>query len=200
MFVGVVYAAAIWLARRANAAIPVRIAIFFYALVFVFFYLPLTQDYVNLPVDFLKTLPPWAHLLRDHRASNLYMNDIVLQIVPWSQQVRDAWRSLHVPLVTSACMLPAVLYATDLLAERVTYKRFVTAAVVWAVLLFGGHPETAAHTFFIAVLYALWIGLVERKTQNAERRTQNVLNSSFFALRSAFIVPRSTYRFFVAFS
>ncbi|PYQ31592.1 MAG: hypothetical protein DMF56_00320 [Acidobacteria bacterium] len=285
MFVGVVYAAAIWLARRANAAIPVRIAIFFYALVFVFFYLPLTQDYVNLPVDFLKTLPPWAHLLRDHRASNLYMNDIVLQIVPWAQQVRDAWRSLHVPLwnelsaagypllgnpqtsalsplrllalpldlghamtaeaamklliaftftflfcrrrgyselastigavafglssfiivwlhfplVTSACMLPAVLYATDLLAERVTYKRFVTAAVVWAVLLFGGHPETAAHTFFIAVLYALWIGLVERKTQNAERRTQNVLNSSFFALRSAFIVPRSTYRFFAAF-
>src|SRR5204863_8934298 len=98
MFVGVVYAAAIWLARRANAAIPVRIAIFFYALVFVFFYLPLTQDYVNLPVDLVKTLPPWAHLLRDHRASNLYLNDIVLQIVPWAQQVRDAWRSLHVPV------------------------------------------------------------------------------------------------------
>jgi hypothetical protein len=262
-----VYAAAIWFVnrsaeRRTQSAdevlpsalrpppsIPWRVAIFFYALVFVFLYLPLTQDYVNLPVDFLKTLPPWAHLVRNHHASNLYMNDIVLQIVPWAQQVREAWRSLHVPLwnqlsaagypllgnpqtsalsplrllalplslghamtaeaamklliaftftflfcrrrgyselastvgavafglssfiivwlhfplVTSACMLPAVLYATDLLAEQVTYKRFVTAAVVWAVLLFGGHPETAAHTFFIALLYALWIALVERR-------------------------------------
>ena len=261
------YAAAIWFVnrsaeRRTQSAdevlpsalrpppsIPWRVAIFFYALVFVFLYLPLTQDYVNLPVDFLKTLPPWAHLVRNHHASNLYMNDIVLQIVPWAQQVREAWRSLHVPLwnqlsaagypllgnpqtsalsplrllalplslghamtaeaamklliaftftflfcrrrgyselastvgavafglssfiivwlhfplVTSACMLPAVLYATDLLAEQVTYKRFVTAAVVWAVLLFGGHPETAAHTFFIALLYALWIALVERR-------------------------------------
>lgn len=249
IFVAVVYAAAVWLARRANVDIPIRVAIFFYALVFVFLYLPLTQDYVNLPVDFLKTLPPWAHLVRNHHASNLYMNDIVLQIVPWAQQVRDAWRSfnvplwnhlsaagypllgnpqtsalsplrllalplslahamtaeaamklliaftftflfcrrrgyselasaigavafglssfiivwLHFPLVTSACMLPAVLYATDLLAEQVTYKRFVTAAVVWAVLLFGGHPETAAHTFFIALLYALWIALMERR-------------------------------------
>jgi hypothetical protein len=242
IFVAVVYAAAVWLARRANVEIPLRIAIFFYALVFVFLYLPLTQDYVNLPVDFLSTLPPWAHMTRFHGSANLFMNDIVLQIVPWANQVRESWRSLtpplwnnlsgagypllgnpqtsalsplrilalplslghamtaeaamkilialtftylfcrrrgyselantigavafgfstflivwlHFPLVTSACMLPAVLYAVDLLAERVTYRRFVFAAVVWAVMLFGGHPETAAHTFFLAGLYAIW--------------------------------------------
>jgi hypothetical protein len=268
IFVAIVYAIAIWFANRsAEPSIPWRIASFFYALVFVFLYLPLTQDYVNLPVDFLKTLPPWAHLVRNHHASNLYMNDIVLQIVPWAQQVRDAWRSLHVPLwnqlsaagypllgnpqtsalsplrllalplslghamtaeaamklliaftftflfcrrrgyselastigavafglssfiivwlhfplVTSACMLPAVLYATDLLAEQVTYKRFVTAAVVWAVLLFGGHPETAAHTFFIALLYALWIAL-------AERRNARFLIAFFGALAVAALI------------
>ena len=98
IFVAVVYAAAVWLARRANVEIPIRIAIFFYAIVFVFLYLPLTQDYVNLPVDFLSTLPPWAHLTRFHGSANLFMNDIVLQIVPWANQVREAWRSFEPPL------------------------------------------------------------------------------------------------------
>jgi hypothetical protein len=248
IFVAVVYAAAVWLARRAKVDLPLRVALFFYALVFVFFFLPLTQDYVNLPVDFLRTLPPWAHLVRDHRPSNGMMNDIVLQIVPWANQVRESWRSFHVPLwnhlsaagypllgnpqtsafspvrilalplslghamtaeaamkvlialtftylfcrrrgyselastigavsfgfsaftiiwlhfplVTSACLLPAVLYVVDLLAERVTYRRFVAAAVVWACVLFGGHPETAAHTAFFAGLYLAWVLFVER--------------------------------------
>ena len=279
LFVGVVYAAAVWFARRASQmadrrsqiaeetdqlppsairrlpSIPIRVAVFFYAIVFVFLYLPLTQDYVNLPVDFLKTLPPWAHIVRDHHSSNGMMNDTVLQIVPWANQVREAWRSLtpplwndlsasgypllanpqssalsplrilalplslahamtaeaamkilaaltftylfcrrrgyselastigavafgfstfiivwlHFPLITSACLLPAVLYMVDLLAEKITYKRFVAAAVVWAALLFGGHPETAAHTFFLALLYALWIAFVERSTVNVKR-------------------------------
>ncbi|HEX2122760.1 MAG TPA: YfhO family protein [Thermoanaerobaculia bacterium] len=249
LFVGVVYAAAVWLARRAKADLPIRVAVFFYALVFVFFYLPLTQDYVNIPVDFLKTLPPWAHIERNHDSSNGMMNDIVLQIVPWAHQVREAWRSfepplwnhlsgagypllanpqtsalsplrilalplslghamtaegamkvlialtftflfcrrrgysemastigavafgfstfvvvwLHFPLITTACLVPAVLYFLDLLAERITYKRFVAGAVVWTAMLFGGHPETASHTFFLAALYVLWIILVERR-------------------------------------
>jgi hypothetical protein len=69
---------------------------------------------------------------------------------------------LHFPLITTACFVPAVFYLIDLLAERFTYPRFVAAAAVWAVMLFGGHPETASHTFFIAFLYVLWIVAVER--------------------------------------
>jgi hypothetical protein len=255
MFVAAVYAAAVWLARRAKVAIPIRVAVFFYAIVLLFFFKPLTQDYVNLPVDFLKTLPPWAHMVRDHHPSNGFMNDIVLQIVPWAHQVREAWRSLtpplwnhlsgagypllanpqssafsplrilalplalghamtaeaamkvlialtftflfcrrrgyselastigavafgfstfiivwlHFPLVTAACLLPAVLYMVDLLAEKITYARFVAAAILWTALLFGGHPETAAHAAFLAALYALWIAFVERSTPNVKR-------------------------------
>jgi len=176
------------------------------------------------------------------------MNDIVLQIVPWAHQVREAWRSLHpplwndmaacgypllgsgqssalsplrllglplslahaitfeaaakilvaltftflwcrkrgyselasaagatafgfsafiivwlhFPLITTACFVPAVFYLIDLLVERPTRARFSAAAVVWAVMLFGGHPETASHTFFVALLYVLWIVFVER--------------------------------------
>jgi hypothetical protein len=248
LYVGAVYAAAVWLARRRGIDLPIRVAVFFYLLVFVFLYLPMTQDYVNLPVDFLKTLPPWAHLTRDHRALNRDINDVVLQIVPWAHQVRESWKAfepplwnnfsaagypllassqasalsplriitlplslghamtaeaamkilialtftflycrrrgysqlastfgavsfgfstflvvwLHFPLATSACLAPAVLYMIDLLAERRTHARFVAAALVWTFMLFGGHPETASHTFFLALLYALWLIFVER--------------------------------------
>ena len=242
-YVGAVYAAAVWLARRCRIDIPKRIAALFYALVFVFLYLPLTQDYVNVPVDFLKSLPPWAYLTDDHKVGNSQLNDLTLQLVPWAHQVRESWKSLtpplwnhlsasgypllanaqssalsplriltlplslghamtaeggmkilvaltftflfcrrrgysvlastigavafgfstfiivwlHFPLVTAACLLPAVLYAIDLLAERRTFGRFVLAALVWVVMLFGGHPETAAHAFFLALLYVAWI-------------------------------------------
>ena len=248
LYVAAIYAAAVWLARRRGIDIPVRVAVFFYALVLVFLYLPMTQDYVHLPVDFLKTLPPWSHVTRDHTALNRDINDIVLQIVPWAHQVRESWKAfepplwnnfsaagypllasgqssalsplrlltlplslghamtaeaamkmlialtftflycrrrgyselasvfgavsfgfstfvivwLHFPLVTTACLAPAVLYLIDLLAERRTYARFVAAAVVWTVMLFGGHPETASHIFFLALLYALWLIFVER--------------------------------------
>ena len=33
---------------------------------------------------------------------------------------------------------------------------------LWAVMIFGGHPETVAHIFFISLLYVLWIVAVER--------------------------------------
>ena len=249
LHVGAVYAIAVALARRGGVDLPKRIAFFFYALVVVFMFRPLTQDYVNLPVDFLKTLPPWAYLTHDHVAINNQTNDLALQIVPWAHQVREAWKSfhpplwnsfsaagypllasgqssalsplrilglplslahamtfeaamkilialtfmflwcrrrghselasaagalafgfstfvvvwLHFPIITTACFVPAVFYLIDLLAERVTYARFVAFAAVWAVMLFGGHPETASHTGFLAGLYVIWIVAMERK-------------------------------------
>lgn len=71
-----------------------------------------------------------------------------------------AW--LQFPHATVAAFLPAVLYLIDLLAERVTIARFTFAAFLGPVLLAGGHPETAAHIVFFAVLYAAWVMFVER--------------------------------------
>lgn len=98
LYVGAVYAAGVWFLRRAKIELPVRIAAFFYALVFVFMYLPLTQDYVNLPVDFLRTLPPWVYTTHERFAINDQTNDIPLQIVPWAHRVRESWRSFDAPL------------------------------------------------------------------------------------------------------
>jgi Bacterial membrane protein YfhO len=249
LYTGVVYAGAVWLARRGGIDLPRRVAVFFYALVVVFFYPVLTQDKVNTSVDFLGTLPPFEYTVaEDFRAGNVQLNDLALQIVPWAHQVREGWRSfqaplwnsrsgagypllasaqssalsplrilglplslahalsfeaamkvlialtftflwcrrrgyselasatgavafgfstfiivwLHFPLITTACLVPAVFYLLDLLAERVTYARFVALSVVGAAMLFGGHPETVSHTAFLAALYVLWLVFVER--------------------------------------
>jgi hypothetical protein len=249
LYTGAVYAGAVWLARRGGIDLPRRVAVFFYALVFVFFYPVLTQDAVNTSVDFLGTLPPWEYTVPDgFRAGNRQLNDLALQIVPWAHQVREGWRSLtpplwnqfsgggypllasaqssalsplrilglplslanalsfeaamkvligltftflwcrrrgyseiasaagavafgfstfiivwlHFPLITTACLVPAVFYVLDLLAERVTYARFAALSLIGAAMLFGGHPETVSHTAFLAALYVLWSVLVAR--------------------------------------
>ncbi|HSP16979.1 MAG TPA: YfhO family protein [Thermoanaerobaculia bacterium] len=248
LYVGAVYAIAVWIARRARIDLPWRIAALFYLLVAIFLWRPLTSDAVNLPVDYLRTLAPWAFVVRNHHPLNPEINDLTLQIVPWAHQVREAWRSghiplwnslsgsgyplmanaqssafspirlialpltlgqslaaeaamkllialtftflfcrrryseiasaagavcfafcsfiivwLHFPLATVAVFVPAALYLIDLLAERRTYPRFVFAAALWTVMIFGGHPETVAHIFFISLLYVLWLVFVERR-------------------------------------
>jgi hypothetical protein len=49
-------------------------------------------------------------------------------------------------------------------------------------MLFGGHPETVSHAFFIAALYVVWIVLVERVTAG---RTRQFLLSLFGLLAVA---------------
>lgn len=97
-YVGVLYAVAVWLARRWGSTFPWRLAALFYALVLIFLWRPLTGPYVNIPVDIVQQLPPWSASIRNHRAANFELNDIVMQIVPWAHQVREAWKSLHFPL------------------------------------------------------------------------------------------------------
>lgn len=247
IYTGAVYFGAVFLARRRGIDVPWRVAAFFFALVFVFFFPVLTQDAVNVSVDFLGTLPPWEYTSGAHRAGNPQLNDLALQIVPWAHQVREGWRSfspplwnefsgagypllasaqssalsplrilgiplplgpalsfeaamkvlialtftflwcrrrgyselasatgavafgfstfiivwLHFPLITTACLVPAIFYILDLLAERVTYARFVALSVAGTIMLFGGHPETVSHTAFLAALYVLWIVVAE---------------------------------------
>jgi hypothetical protein len=247
LYVGLIYAAAVFLACRAGAGLPKRVALFFYALVVVFFFKPLTQDYLNFPIDVLKSIPPWSHVTKDHHQYTSELNDLPMQIVPWMHQTREAWKSfdvplwnsmtgagyplhgngqssalsllriatlplslpnavtaeaamkilialtftflycrrrysmlastiaavsfgfcgfivgwLHFPMVTAASLAPAILYCVDLLAEKRTYGRFVFAALVWTQLNYAGHPETTAHLFWLAAMYALWLVFIER--------------------------------------
>ncbi len=250
LYVGAVYAIAVWLARRGGIVIPVRVATFFYLLVLLFLWKPLTGDWVNVPVDIVHTLPPWWRVSHVNGSLNPQMSDIVLQIIPWAKQSREAlesftlplWNSLngcgypllasaqpapfsivrllalplplawsmtaeaalkilialtftyllarrrtygelpsaigavcfgfstfvhvwlHFPLGTAATFIPATVYSVDLLAERVAHRRFVFAAVLWAAMLYSGHPETVSHAGFFCAIYLLWIWLVEKAT------------------------------------
>jgi hypothetical protein len=98
LYVGVLYALAVWIARRRGTPLPWRIAAFFYALVLIFLFRPMTQDYVNLPADIVNIIPPWSGVAHKARISNFEMNDITMQIVPWAHQAREAWRSGHFPV------------------------------------------------------------------------------------------------------
>ena len=73
-------------------------AAFFYALVLIYLFRPMTGGYVNLPVDFINILPPWGSWGHRHLLSNPEMNDLTIQIVPWAHQAREAWRALHFPI------------------------------------------------------------------------------------------------------
>jgi len=74
------------------------VAAFFYALVLIYLFRPMTGGYVNLPVDFINILPPWGSWGHRHLLSNPEMNDLTMQIVPWAHQAREAWRALHFPI------------------------------------------------------------------------------------------------------
>ena len=73
-------------------------AAFFYALVLIYLFRPMTGRYINVPVDFINILPPWGNWNHRRLLSNPEMNDLAMQIVPWAHQAREAWRSLHFPL------------------------------------------------------------------------------------------------------
>ena len=97
-YVAVLYAVAVWAARRRGVALPWRVAALFYALVLIFLFRPMTQAYVNVPSDFVQILPPWNGYLHKQAVANKEMNDLTMQIIPWAHQAREAWRSLQFPV------------------------------------------------------------------------------------------------------
>lgn len=112
LWVGVVYTIAIALARRARVDLPKRVALSFYALVLLFFWKPLTGPYVNVAPDVLNLIAPWSASappgFDKYSVSNYELQDVVFQFVPWTRQVHESWRSLHVPLWNplAACGMP----------------------------------------------------------------------------------------------
>ncbi|HXI12525.1 MAG TPA: YfhO family protein [Thermoanaerobaculia bacterium] len=94
-YLALVYALAVFAGRRLGAPLPWKIAFFFYLLALLFLFQPLVLPYVSGPLDYIFTLPPW----RDSRAPlNGELNDIPLQVVPWTHLVRESWKDLTPPL------------------------------------------------------------------------------------------------------
>ncbi|HEU4888981.1 MAG TPA: hypothetical protein VFV49_13930, partial [Thermoanaerobaculia bacterium] len=69
---------------------------------------------------------------------------------------------LQFPIAAASAMLPGVLLAIDLLLERVTRKRFVGAALMFAVTVLSSQPETVFQVGMFAGAYGVWVALIER--------------------------------------
>lgn len=99
VYVGALYAISIFVARRV-ARIGWRVAALFYLLTLLFFFRPMTGPWVNLATDTLGLMQPWAATssVNKFTVSNPEMHDPVMQMAPFADQVRKAWRSGHLPL------------------------------------------------------------------------------------------------------
>jgi hypothetical protein len=239
----------------------IAVAGLFAALILVFFWKPLTGDFINVPADYLRTLPPWYFTVADRTVLNTDMNDVPLQQVGWIHLVRESWRSMtvplwnpfngagyplmangqssafspfrfltlplplgkaltaeaslkilvallftflfcrergrstlasilaaiafgfggfitiwiHFPLVTTACFLPVVMYLIERMARRPSPGAFAALALVWAAIIFGGHPETAAHIGLLSAAYAAWLALIARDDDGSRRASPRLL-------------------------
>ncbi|HYK03453.1 MAG TPA: hypothetical protein VE974_16970 [Thermoanaerobaculia bacterium] len=105
LYVGVLYGVCVWLLRRANVALPRRVAALFFVLVLLFLWRPLTQDVTIIPADVIKLTPPWSEIrapgrppVDKYQVSNLNLHDLTMQVIPWTHQVRESWRRFEVPL------------------------------------------------------------------------------------------------------
>lgn len=108
---------------------------------------------------------------------------------------------LHFGHATVAAMLPAALLAVDLLSESQSRAAFAFGALVWAAILTGGHPETAAQGGILALAFTLWIAFAERHRERLRFIAASVLSMITGALlASPFLIPfaeavRKTKRF-----
>ncbi len=105
LYVGVLYGVCVWLLRRAKVALPRRVAGLFFVLVLLSLWRPLTQDVTIIPADVIELTPPWSEVrapgrppVDKYQVSNLNLHDLTMQVIPWTQQVRESWRRLEVPL------------------------------------------------------------------------------------------------------
>jgi hypothetical protein len=95
---------------------------------------------------------------------------------------------LQFPIGGASALLPGVLLSIDLLIERVTRKRVCGAALMFAVTVLTGQPETVFQVGLFAGAYGLWLALIE---QRRWRALLPVAGASLIAvvLASPFLVP-----------
>lgn len=274
------YIAALYAIAVARTTLPRKIALLFYLLVLAFLWRPLTQDVTIVAGDVVRLAMPWSEVRAPGRVpvskfevSNANLQDVTMQIAPWAQQVREAWRSgevplwnaaagcgypllangqstplspfrlltlplpfrnawtaecalkllaaltlmflfcrrrysesasvlaaiafafstwvliwLQFPIAAASALLPGVLLCIDLLFERVTRNRVFGAAVMFAVTVLSGQPETVFQVGMFAGVYGLWLAFVEKRTG---RPLMSIAAASLIAviLSSPFLVP-----------
>lgn len=139
LYVAMVYAGAIAIARRARIDIPWRVAAVFYVLVLLFLFKPMTGPYVSLPTDVKQLLPPWSAIqpgFTKYDVSNYELQDTIFLMAPWAHQVRESWLSVKPPLwnAQAGCGVPLL---ANMMSEALSPLRLLV------ILLPAGYLMTA---------------------------------------------------------
>src|SRR5437773_555878 len=165
LYIAALFAIAVYFVRD---VVRWRIAFVFYAIVLVTFFRALTGPYINFAADVIEMIPPWsAHaplkLLIALTFTFLYLRKRgASEIASVAGSISFALSTyvigwLHYAHATVAVFTPAIFYAIDLIAERVSAKRIAFASIVAAMMVFGGHVESVIYVGVMAVVYVIWI-------------------------------------------
>lgn len=118
----------------------------------------------------------------------------------------------HTNIVQAASLLPWLLWAIDAYAESGRRSRAVMIALVIALQVFAGHPQTVVFSILLAGAYALYLALTARKNRRRRLYFQSlILMPAGVALAAAQILPTleltrhsaraaTTYEFFSSYS
>jgi len=102
LYLAAIYLLALFCWRRLAIAIPWLVGAFFYLLVLIFLFRPLTGPFESVPADIPLGLYPWSGVYPSIQTDNPEINDVILQLVPWAHQVRESWKHFEAPLWNSA--------------------------------------------------------------------------------------------------
>ncbi|HVT03698.1 MAG TPA: YfhO family protein [Thermoanaerobaculia bacterium] len=103
LYLAAIYLVAVFCWRRlTTTVVPWPAATFFYLLVLIFLFKPLTGAYDSVPSDFPLGLYPWVGEFPPPQNLNPEINDVILQLVPWAHQVRESWKNFEAPLWNAA--------------------------------------------------------------------------------------------------
>lgn len=140
LYIGALYSIAVW------RVLPRRVAALFYALTLLFLFRPMAGFYNNVAPDVLGLMPPWQSnpAFDKYAVSNYELQDVMFELAPWAEQVRQSWRALQVPLWNplAGCGMPllanmqsAALSPLRLLALPLPLTYALTAEAAMKILI-----------------------------------------------------------------
>jgi hypothetical protein len=145
-------------ARFLRRPLPLPELLFFFALPVLFLARGFVADTTPIPVQDVRLITPWSSLPpafgKDEPTRNPNLNDVALQIAPWTKAVRVAWKSAEAPWLDrwNGCGTPLAANAQSAAFSPFTILGF-------ALPLARAFTLAGAVKLFLALAgMALWLG------------------------------------------
>ncbi len=152
-------------ARFVRRPIPLRVFVLFAILPVAFLFRGFVSDTTPIPVEDVRLLTPWTSLPppfgTPEPTRNPNLNDIALQIAPWTKAVRLAWKSGELPWLDrwNGCGTP--------LAANAQSAAFSPLTIVGLALPLARSFTLAAAVKLLLALSGMWLWLLELRVSRS---------------------------------